>query len=87
MKTLYSILKKVILLFVSVLIFFLAHPNNIFINGIGFLGFFIYLPVLFLVEKASIKTVLLWGGAYGAFAYGLFAFWLKNFHPLTLYII
>lgn len=87
MKTLYSILKKVILLCVSVLIFFLAHPNNIFINGIGFLGFFIYLPVLFLVEKSSIKTVLLWGGAYGAFAYGLFAFWLKNFHPLTLYII
>ena len=39
------------------------------------------------MEESSLKTVFLWGGLYGAFSYGLFAFWLKNFHPLTLYII
>ena len=87
MKLFFSILKKIILLLISVLIFFLSHPNSFFSDGIGFLGYFIYLPVLFLMEKSSFKTVFLWGGLYGAFSYGLFAFWLKNFHPLTLYII
>lgn len=87
MKLFFSILKKIILLLISVLIFFLSHPNSFFSDGIGFLGYFIYLPVLFLIEKSSLKTVFLWGGLYGAFSYGLFAFWLKNFHPLTLYII
>ena len=87
MKLFFSILKKIILLLISVLIFFLSHPNSFFSDGIGFLGYFIYLPVLFLMEESSIKTVFLWGGLYGAFSYGLFAFWLKNFHPLTLYII
>ena len=87
MKLFFSILKKIILLLISVLIFFLSHPNSFFSDGIGFLGYFIYLPVLFLMEESSLKTVFLWGGLYGAFSYGLFAFWLKNFHPLTLYII
>lgn len=82
-----SIIKKVILFVLSVLFFFLAHPNPLYEDGFGFLGFFIYLPVLFLVEKSSLKGVFIWGGLYGALSYGMFAFWLKNFHPLTLYII
>ena len=87
MKTIFSILNKVLLLIISVLVFFLSHPNPLFENGLGFFGYFIYLPVLVIVEKSSLKTVFLWGGFYGSLSYGLFAFWLKNFHPLTLYII
>ena len=67
MKLFFSILKKIILLLISVLIFFLSHPNSFFSDGIWFLGYFIYLPVLFLIEKSSLKTVFLWGGLYGAF--------------------
>ena len=74
MKTIFSILNKVLLLIISVLVFFLSHPNPLFENGLGFFGYFIYLPVLVLVEKSSLKTVFLWGGFYGALSYGLFAF-------------
>ena len=83
MKNFLSVFQKLLLLIISVLIFFLAHPNPVFADGLGFLGYFIYLPVFFLIDKSSLKNVFLWGGFYGAFSYGLFAFWLKNFHPLT----
>ena len=87
MKNFLSVFQKLLLLIISVLIFFLAHPNPVLADGLGFLGYFIYLPVFFLIDKSSLKNVFLWGGFFGAFSYGLFAFWLKNFHPLTLYII
>lgn len=71
----------------SVLLFVLANPNIVVKTGIGFLGFFIYLPVLFLIHKSSLKTVWIYGLFYGVLSYGLYAYWLKNFHPLTLYIV
>ncbi len=80
-------ISQLILFVISVLLFVLANPNVFVKTGIGFLGFFIYLPVLFMIRKSSLKTVWIYGLLYGIFSYGFYAYWLKNFHPLTLYIV
>lgn len=82
-----SFIHKLILLFAAVFSFFIANPNTVIKDGIFIFGFLIYLPVLFLVHFSTIKEAWIWGGLYGLFSYGLYAFWLKNFHPLTLYIV
>lgn len=73
-----------ILSLLSALVFFLAHPNPIIKTGLSFLGFFIYLPVLFIINKADFKTVWFFGGLYGSLSYGLYAFWLHNFNSWGL---
>lgn len=80
-------LKKLFFLISAIFIFVLANPNRFVKDGIGFLGFLIYFPVLFLVKNSTFKDVWLWGGFYGAFSYGFYAFWLKNFHPWALRIV
>lgn len=79
--------KKVLLLLSAILLFVLSNPNIIFNDGLGFLAFFIYLPVLLLISKSSIKSVWIYGLFYGALSYGIYAYWLSNFHPLGLYIV
>lgn len=76
-----------LLLFISILIFVISNPNILFTNGIGVLGFFIYLPVLLLIRRTSLKSVWSYGAIYGALSYGLYGYWLYNFHPLGLWIV
>ena len=67
------------LLLVSVLLFILANPNFINNKGFGFLAWFYYIPLLFLIHKASIKSVWLYGGLFGLLFYSGYAYWLVNY--------
>ena len=78
---------KIFLLILSVLLFWLSNPNLIFNDGLSFLAWFNYLPLLFLIKKTKLSFSWLWGGLYGALSYGLYGYWLKTFHPLGLLIV
>ncbi len=81
------LLNNIILIISGAVIFFLAHPNYIFKNGIGFLGYLIYLPFCLLLKNTNIKNSFFYGGIYGSLSYILFLFWLRNFHPVALLFI
>ena len=76
-----------LLLCAACILFWLSNPNVIFKDGLGFLAFFNWLPVLFAIKKSNIKNTFLWGGLYGAASYGLYGYWLNSFHPLGLIIV
>ena len=84
-------LKDFILCFFNVIIssvfFWLSHPNLIFENGLGFLAFIHYLPVLFLIKKSPLHYAWIFGALYGIFSYALYGYWLQSFHPLGLFIV
>lgn len=80
------IFQNIFLLILSILLFVCSNPNFIFNKGLGFLAYFIYLPVLLLIHRTSFKTVWIYGIFYGSFSYGIFGYWLANFHPLGLAI-
>ena len=71
----------------SSLLFWLSNPNLIFEDGIFFLAVFNYLPVLFLIRKASLRFSVLFGLIYGVASYALYGYWLQSFHPLGLIIV
>lgn len=82
-----SIFPKVILLILSVLIFWLARPNVFFENGLGFLAWFSYFPLLYLIKRSRLSESILSGAIYGMLSYGLMGYWLKRFHPYGLIIV
>lgn len=63
----------------SSLVFALEHPNFIFKEGLGFLAWFSYIPVLFLIKKCRLKFVWLAGGLYGFLSYAFLGYWLGKF--------
>ena len=80
-------INNIFFLIFSAALFWLSNPNAIFNDGLSFLAWFNYLPVLFLIRNSKLKTSWLWGGVYGAISYGLYGYWLKTFHPLGLAIV
>ena len=63
----------------SSLLFFLSHPNFLFVNGLGFLGFFCLAPVFVIVRCNTLRSLWLWGALYGFLSYGLFFSWLISY--------
>ena len=84
---LFNTIKNIFLLIFAAVLFWLSNPNILFNDGLSFLAWFNYLPVLFLIKNSKLKISWLWGGLYGAIAYGLYGYWLKTFHPLGLTIV
>jgi len=82
-----SFFSKIVLLIISSLLFWLARPNIFFEDGLGFLAWINYLPVLFLIKKSHLSESLIYGAGYGVISYGLFGYWLQAFHPLGLIIV
>ncbi|MCR4579951.1 MAG: apolipoprotein N-acyltransferase [Treponema sp.] len=78
---------NVLLIFSAAIILWLSHPNPIFNNGLGFLGYFIYLPFLLLIRRTSFKNVWLYAGLLGALSYFLLVFWLSKYHFLSLILV
>ena len=52
-----NFIKCIPLTLTGVILFVLSHPSFIFSKGLFFLAFFIYIPVLISVHKATLKTV------------------------------
>ena len=81
-----SIFPKLVLLILSILLFWLSRPNIFFDDGLYFLAWFSYLPLLYLIKRSHFGETIIYGALYGLFSYGLFGYWLQNFHPLGLII-
>lgn len=79
--------QNTILLFISVILFILANPNFLYSKGFGFLAWFYYIPLLFLINKCSYKSVWAAGGLFGALFYSGYAYWLYNYGPVCLIFI
>lgn len=86
-KTALPILQNLMLVLAASVCFFLAHPNFIFSDGLGLLVFFLYFPILILVHRCSLKSLWIYGGLFGALSYLLFAYWLVNYHFITLILV
>ncbi len=82
-----GVFQKIILLIISTILFWLSNPNIFFEEGLGWLAFFNYLPLLLLVKKSKISEAALYGALFGLTAYGLYGYWLQSFHPLGLIIV
>ena len=72
-------------LIIAISIFVLANPNFITPKGLSFFAWFIYIPVLFIIQKSKLKTVWLTGFLYGGLSYLLLVYWLKNYDSFCLY--
>lgn len=81
-KRLLSVLVNFFLLVSGSFLFALSNPGFIFPEGISFLAWFAYIPVFILVYRTSLKTVWLYGFAYGVISYVLYVSWLVIFSPV-----
>ncbi len=81
-KKIPSFLFNLFLLFSGSFLFALSNPGFIFPEGIAFLAWFAYIPVFVLVYRASLKTVWIYGFAYGVISYVLYVSWLVIFSPV-----
>ena len=79
----FNILTHLGLIILAALLFAASFPNVLFINGLPFLAWFAYIPILIIISKNGILTCAAWGAIYGFTAYGLFNYWLGSFHPLA----
>ena len=88
-----SLLFQLCLLAAASILFTLSFPNPVFKNGIPFLAWFAYIPILVLIQKISILQCVGWGAIYGCLTYFLFNYWLLTFHSVagavvyTIYLV
>ena len=68
------------------LLYALANPNVIFKQGLSFVGWFLYIPFLYLIKKSFTKNCWLYSGLYGTLCVCSYAYWLYNYDPLCLFI-
>ena len=74
------------LIILGALLFALANPNIIIKQGFSFAGWFMYVPLLYLIKKSSAKICWFYSGIYGVLCVCSYAYWLYNYDPLCLYI-
>jgi apolipoprotein N-acyltransferase len=72
---------------IASVLFAASFPNLLFRDGLPFLAWVAFVPVFWLTRRVRIGTSILWGALYGYIAYGLFNYWLGNFHPLAGMIV
>ena len=75
------------LIFLASILFAASFPNIVFINGLPFLAWFAYIPVLIIIRKNNLLACAGFGAIYGIIAYALFNYWLGKFHPLAGIIV
>ncbi|WP_461248056.1 apolipoprotein N-acyltransferase, partial [Treponema sp. R6D11] len=71
------------LIFLASILFAASFPNIVFINGLSFLAWFAYIPILIVISKSNLLSCAGYGAIYGVIAYSLFNYWLAKFHPLA----
>jgi apolipoprotein N-acyltransferase len=78
-----NILIQLGFIFLASILFAASFPNIVFINGLPFLAWFAYIPILVIISKNNLLACAGFGAIYGLFAYSLFNYWLGKFHPLA----
>ncbi len=76
-----------LLLILASFLFAAAFPNLLVRDGIGFLAFFVLIPVFIVVNRVSIPASIAYGAFFGFLSYGLYNYWLSVFHPLAGLIV
>ena len=79
----FSILYQLGLVAAASILFTGSFPNFVFKNGLPFLAWFAYIPILVLIRKNNFLACAGWGAIYGFIAYNLFNYWLGAFHPMA----
>jgi len=69
------------------ILFTASFPNVLFINGLPFLAWFAFIPVIIIIRKNNLLACAGFGAIYGIIAYALFNYWLGKFHPLAGIIV
>jgi apolipoprotein N-acyltransferase len=82
-----TILVQLGLIVTASLLFAGSFPNPIIKNGLPFLAWFAYIPILLVIQRNGILPCLGWGAIYGYLSYSLFNYWLSTFHPLAGIIV
>jgi apolipoprotein N-acyltransferase len=78
-----SILSQLGLIAAAALIFTGSFPNLFFKDGLPFLAWFAYIPILLVIHRSNFLACIAWGAIYGFASYGLFNYWLGAFHPMA----
>lgn len=78
--------RDLVILAVSAFVYAMAFPSFLVTDGIGFLAFFAWIPVLWTINRAKWRTVWFYGLFYGFVFYLILNYWLKTFHPLAILI-
>ena len=71
----------------SAVLFAASFPNILIKNGLPFLAWFAYIPILAVIRKYNPLICVFWGIIYGLAAYSLFNYWLGSFHPAAGIIV
>ncbi|MDR0322708.1 MAG: apolipoprotein N-acyltransferase [Treponema sp.] len=69
------------LIVLASILFAASFPNLLFKNGLPFLAWFAYIPILIVIRNNNLPACIGWGAIYGYTAYALFNYWLGAFHP------
>jgi len=78
-----SILSQLGLIAAAAVIFAGSFPNLLFKDGLPFLAWFAYIPILLVIHRSNFLACIAWGAIYGFASYGLFNYWLGAFHPMA----
>ncbi len=62
----------------------LAFPNFLNAKGWGFLAFVSWIPLFWVINRASWRRIGFYGFCYGFLFYLIYNYWLKTFHPLAI---
>lgn len=73
--TFFSFFRNFVILIFSVFLFAIGLPQT---------SWFVFVPVLFLVEYSSWKNVWLYGGIYGFFSYFFYVTWLFKYSQVAM---
>jgi len=68
-------------------LFAASFPNLLVRDGLPILAWVAFVPVFWLTRRVKIGAAIVWGTLYGYIAYGLYNYWLGNFHPLAGMIV
>jgi len=71
------------LVLASSLLFAISFPNLLFKNGLPFLAWFAYIPILLVIQRNSVLQCTAWGAVYGVLSYFFFNYWLWTFHSVA----
>jgi apolipoprotein N-acyltransferase len=74
---------QLLLVLAAAVLFALSFPNLLVENGLPFLAWFAYIPIIVLIDKNSFLSCAGLGAVYGVLTYSLFNYWLGTFHPLA----
>lgn len=86
-RSLRTVCSEVFILLVTAFVFSLAFPGFVLEEGLGFISFFILIPVFAVIRNTSWKLIAPYGFMFGFVYFIFFNYWLSTFHPLAILIV